>query len=318
MSFEHEIDQTVSYLASSRAMRSLEANCYWPKWDSPWWHMLLLHEMGETHRIPEATIRKYIESVNAMPVKIFPIDPTEMPVGADPYRDAACHCQIGNVYRVLSEWGVDVDVELPWIRPWFVRYQMADGGFNCDESAYRAKHECPSSMVGTIAAFESVLLYTKGARNVEEVAFLEKGAQFLIGRKLMLGSDTVHNAKERESAPKWFDLCFPRFYLYDVLRGLTALTIWSEQTGQELPEESIHTVVDHLEHQFSDGAVRIGRPCVEKPSTIIQRPDGTWDNARHPASVFPLVAAVSKVGEISPYLSAEWSLTRGRVRQLIG
>lgn len=317
MRFEHELNQTVAYLASPLAMRCLEANCYWPKWDSPWWHMLLLNEMGETHRIPEATIRKFIESVNAMPVKVFPIEPSEMPADADPYRDTACHCQLGNVYRVLSTWGVAVDRELPWIRPWFVRYQMKDGGFNCDSDAYRVQGECPSSMVGTIAAFESVLLRAEGVRNEEEESFLEKAAHFLIHRKLMLGSDTVQNAKERESAPQWFKLCFPRFYLYDVLRGLTALTIWSEQTGKTLPEESFRTVVDHLEQQFQDGDVRIGRPCVENPTTIIQKADGQWDNSRHPASVFPLLTAVSRVGETSPYLSAEWRSTRRRLHEVV-
>jgi hypothetical protein len=317
MGFEHELDQAVTYLASPLAMRLLEANCYWPKWDSPWWHMLLLHEMGETHRIPESTIKTFIESVNAMPVKIFPIEPSEMPAGADPYRDTACHCQIGNIYRVLSAWGVDVDVELPWIRPWFVRYQMTDGGFNCDESAYRVKDECPSSMVGTIAAFEAILLHTHGMRAPEEDVFLEKAAQFLMRRKLMLGSDTLHNAKERASAANWLNLCFPRFYLYDVLRGLTALAIWSEQAGRDLPEESIRPVVEHLEHQFPDGKVRIGRPCVESPTTIVQTADGRWDNRRHPASVFPLLAAVSKVDQMSPYLSKEWSATRRRLRELI-
>ncbi len=97
---------------------------------------------------------------------------------------------------------------------------MADGGLNCDNDAYLIKDEVPSSMVGTIAAFEAVLLYTPREWTTEERTFLEKGAQFLIKRKLMLGSDTKHNASERKSAEDWMKLCFPRLYLYDVLRGL--------------------------------------------------------------------------------------------------
>ena len=80
-----------------------------------------------------------------------------LPEGVDPHRGYPCHCQLGNVYQVLAAYGLDVDKKLPWIRPWFLRYQMADGGLNCDNDAYLATSECPSSMVGTIAAFEAVL-----------------------------------------------------------------------------------------------------------------------------------------------------------------
>src|SRR5882724_9677753 len=152
MLYEAEITQSLAYLASERAFRSLEANPYWPKWNSPWWHMLLLHEMGATSQIPEIAVRKFIEAWDRIPLQIFPIYPEDLPEGRDLYRDCPCHCQLGNVYQVLAAWGLDVDVELPWIRPWFLRYQMADGGLNCDGDAYLVQSECPSSMVGTIAA----------------------------------------------------------------------------------------------------------------------------------------------------------------------
>src|SRR3569623_1267937 len=116
---------------------------------------------------------------------------------------------------------------------------MADGGMNCDNSAYLVKDEVPSSMVGLIAAFEAILLYTPRTWTPEEEAFLEKGAQFLIRRKLVEGSSTKHNASERESAKQWRRLCFPRFYLYDVLRGLDALTLWAEKTNHLLPSHAI-------------------------------------------------------------------------------
>ncbi len=183
-----ELEASLSYLASEQAVKSLEADAYWPKWDSPWWHMLLLHEMGETKRIPAQVIETCIASLNKMPVKIFPIHPTDMPAGVDPYRGSPCHCQLGNIYQVLAAWGVDVDKELPWIRPWFLRYQMNDGGFNCDNEAYLVKDEVPSSMVGTIAVFEAILLHTPRPWTEEEKAFLEKGARFLMGRQLMFGS----------------------------------------------------------------------------------------------------------------------------------
>lgn len=171
--FLKEIESSVQYLHSEQAIKTVTADAYWPKWNSPWWHMLLLHEMGETHQIPEPIVEAYIASLNRIPLKIFPIHAHEMPEGVDPYRGSPCHCQVGNVYQVLAKRGVDVDQELPWIRPWFLRYQMADGGLNCDNEAYLVKDEVPSSMVGTIAAFEAVLLYTPRPFTTEEKSFLD-------------------------------------------------------------------------------------------------------------------------------------------------
>lgn len=313
--FISEIDQSVRYLESDVALRSVEADPYWPKWDSPWWHMLLLHEMGETHRIPRRLIESYVASLNRIPLKIFPIHPEDMPAGIDPYRGSPCHCQLGNVYQVLAKWGIDVDQDLPWIRPWFLRYQMPDGGLNCDNDAYLVKDEVPSSMVGTIAAFEAVLLYTPREWTPEERTFIDEGAQFLIKRKLMLGSDTKHNASERKSAEDWVKFCFPRFYLYDVLRGLNALLAWSEKTKQTLPPDSIRDVVEFISKRFPDGSVRIERHSYDGVGTILPSLSGEWIR-RQPATFFPLLERVSRVGDVSPYLSSRWLDARTQLTQM--
>ena len=83
-----------------------------------------------------------MEGLHAFPLKIFPIEPGELPPGASPQRDVLCHCALGSMVQILSACGRDVDRELPWIKPWFVRYQMADGGLNCDDTAYRQRDEC--------------------------------------------------------------------------------------------------------------------------------------------------------------------------------
>jgi hypothetical protein len=312
MKYETEINNSVDYLSSNQALQSVDADAYWPKWDSPWWHMLLLHEMGETKKIPEMMIKRYIASLNRIPVKIFPIQPEDMPEGIDPFRGTPCHCQLGNVYQVLSAWGADVDRALPWIRPWFLSYQMADGGLSCDNDAYLVKDECPSSMVGTISVFEAVLLYTRRPWTAEEKAFLDKGAQFLMERKLMLGSSTVHNASERKSAEQWTKLCFPRFYLYDVLRGLNALTLWAEKTNQTLPREAITDAVTFLNREFPNGRVILGRHSFEGVGTILPSPSGEWIGKQR-ATHFPLLDKVSVIGEVSPFLSQQWADAKLRI-----
>jgi hypothetical protein len=261
--------------------------------------------MGEAKRIPQITIRTFVECLNRVPVKIFPIHQGELPENLDPYRSSPCHCQLGNVYQVLAEWGLDVDKELPWIRPWFMRYQMADGGLNCDSSAYLVKDEIPSSMVGTIAAFEAILLYTLRPWTNEEISFLNKTAQFLLKRKLMVGSTTQHNASERESAEQWTKLCFPRFYLYDVLRGLNAILRWGDLMKQSVPYDAIKDVVVVLKSQFSDGRVRIGRQSFENVKTMSQSSTDEWLWPQ-PATFFPLLDHVSVIGEESPFLTKRW------------
>ncbi|MGE0761890.1 MAG: hypothetical protein AB7N80_01300 [Bdellovibrionales bacterium] len=315
MNVSAEIQDSVRYLQSDAAVKSIQADPYWPKWHSPWWHMLLLYEMKETKRIPKKIVEELVNSLNRLPVKIFPIHPGEMPEGVDPYRGTPCHCQLGNVYQVLAKWGVNVDQELPWIRPWFLKYQMADGGLNCDNEAYLVKDECPSSMVGTIAAFEAILKFTPRDWTKEEKAFLDKGAKFLMKRQLMLGSDTKHNASEQKSAEKWMQLCFPRFYFYDVLRGLSALMHWAEKTKQRVPLKDVREVVDRI-RLFPKGELRLSRRSYEGTTTILQAPTGEWLR-KQPATMFPLLEKVSRVGHTSPYLSKQWAIASQRLGRVV-
>jgi hypothetical protein len=310
--FESEIQQSVDFLKSDTAHKMLAEDPYWPKWHSPWWHMLLLFEMGEVQRIPSAIVDSYVTSLNRIPLKIFPIHPGELPEGVDPFRGTPCHCQLGNVYQVLTACGVDVDQRLPWIRPWLLRYQMADGGMNCDNDAYLVTDEVPSSMVGMISAFEAILLCTNRPWTEDEKIFLQKGAQFLIDRKLTLGSPTKHNAAERESAQKWPLLCFPRFYLYDVLRGLSALTAWSRKMQKPISAEAINHVIKDLQTRFPDGNIKIGRIGFDGTKTLLQNAEGTWER-RHQASFFPLLTRVCEVGQISPALSKQWQKLRAQL-----
>jgi hypothetical protein len=315
LSFEAEVDQSVRYLKSDEAHRALAVDAYWPKWHAPWWHMLLLHEMGQAARIPGVVVEQYVTALNRLPLKIFPIQPEDLPAGVDPFRGTPCHCQLGNVYQVVAACGVDVDAELPWIRPWFLAYQMADGGLNCDNDAYLVTHECPSSMVGTIAAFEAVLLHTQRPWTRQELVFLDKAAHFLMERELRLGSPTEHNAAERVSAESWLKLCFPRFYFYDVLRGLNALVLWAEKLQQPLPQSAFHSVAAHLTGAIPGGAARIGRRSYDGVLSLTQASEGEWLR-RQAATTFPLLDAVSGVGEVSPYLSKQWADTQRRMARL--
>jgi hypothetical protein len=314
-SVEAAVTRSLDYLASDAALHSLDADVYWPKWDSPWWHMLLLHEMAETRRIPERAVTRMIERLAAFPVKLFPIQPGELRPGADPHRDVMCHCALGSIYQVLSAAGRDVDRALPWIAPWFARYQMLDGGLSCDDSAYRVTGECPSSMVGTVAPLEAMLLGRPAEWTAERAAFVERAAGFLIERRLMLGSHTAHNAEERDRQHLWLAPCFPRFYFYDVLRGLHALARWAEVTGRAVPLRAIASVLDHLLATCGNGVVRRQRLAYAGVGTWMASSAGWIRVAAAPR--FALLEATSAVDEPCPYLSRQWTAARRAVLRLI-
>lgn len=301
------IEHSVDYLVSDEALRSVETDTYWPKWSSPWWHMVALFELGQAQRIPRRIVEAMIAGLNALPLKVFPVHPHDSPPGTDPYRDSSCHCALGTMHRVLSACGVEVTTALPWVEPWFERYQMSDGGLNCDGDAYLAD-ECPSSMVATIAPFEAML-------TGPATPFLERAAAFLIARRLVEGSGSRHNADERESARTWILPCFPRFYLYDVLRGLSALVRWARTHGRTLPVAAISEVVHTLSSKFPDGIVRLERSSWEGLTTLA-RVDGEW-RRKQPASTFPLLRAASDVGRACPVLTRQWATTRRELQELV-
>lgn len=308
---ERGIAAAVAYLGSDAAQRSIELDPYWPKWSSPWWHMLLLHELGEARQIPARASAAMVAGIDRL-LHIFPIHPGDAP-GVDRHRDLSCHCALGTMTPVLAACGIDVDRALPWVKPWFVRYQMADGGLNCDDSAYLQTGQCPSSMVATVAPLEAMLLGE--AWSSEQRAFVDRAARCLIDRALVHGSQTLHNAEERDAALAWRSLAFPRFYFYDVLRGLAALVRWAEASQQTLPHAAIASVVEALVERSPDGVMRVERHAHAGGTTILPTPDRS-PSPRAPTSTFPLLEAVSVLGEPSEALTRQWSAARAGLLRL--
>lgn len=309
----HGIADSVAYLDSDAALRSIAIDPYWPKWDSPWWHMLLLYELGEAHQIPERAALAMVAALNALPLRVFPIHPGDAPPGTDPYRDFACHCALGCMVPVLAACGVEVARALPWVSSWLVRYQMADGGLNCDERAYLCTGECPSSMVGTIAPLEAML---ELAHTAAEHSFVVRAGEFLIERALLHGSPTVHNASEREAALGWAKLCFPRFYFYDVLRGLAALVRGAQRTGRPLPQRAVAAAVELLVARGPNGILHIERNALAGRNTLLPTPDRS-PSPRAPAVSFALLDAASGLGEPCLALTRQWTAARKGLLQLL-
>jgi hypothetical protein len=114
--------------------------------------------------------------------------------------------------------------------------------------------------------------------------------------------------------PSWRQLCFPRFYFYDVLRGLSTLTRWAERREQPIPLAAIEPVVEHLLSSFPDGVVRLGRSAQDGIRTWVFGASG--EKTRAPATRFGLLDATSAVGSASPTLTRQWHQTRQRLLAL--
>src|SRR5258708_24649076 len=110
------IAASTAYLSSEKARESLALDPYWPKWDSPWWHMTLLFELDRADAIPREAAEAMLSAIEAKYLRFFPTVREPLPPGRDPIRDAPCHCGLGNIYQTLAACGLDLDARAPWLR----------------------------------------------------------------------------------------------------------------------------------------------------------------------------------------------------------
>ncbi|MDD4976750.1 MAG: SH3 domain-containing protein [Bacteriovorax sp.] len=296
---EKIIELSQSYLASDEALQSIERDPYWPKWNSPWWHMLLFHEMGIVKEIPKAAVIKMVEVLKHHYLPVFPIKEEEFPQGTDPYRKIACLCAIGSIYQVLFDYGIDVDSELPWMREWFLRYQLPDGGLNCDEAVY-VKATPKSSIVTTLSCLESVLFSRNRELTQDEYKFLESGANYLLRQQLFRKVSTGEVIDKN-----WLEVRFPRFYEYDFLRGYYFLAKWREVSGLTIPDDLVDEVEKLVSHQLTDTGINLKRYNLFDSRSYNPGPDGTWTWGI--ASEFDLMKAASSDGCICLPLTKKWN-----------
>ena len=268
------------------------------KWDGPWWHMATLCEMGESELVPSSAVGRACELLKRGAWPRFVITKEDAPMSnADRSKMDCCHCELGVFYMTLAACGCDVDEELPWIREWFLSHQLPDGGLNCSPSAYRKSRK--SSVVSTLPPLEAILLYTNREFTDAEARFLDDGARYLIEHRL------VCTKKDgRVINGEWLKPMFPRFFEYDILRGLNYLVAWAERREQALKVGTIEEGLQQLDPYVADGRILVGRHVNDKNSD--------WSGR-----TFPLLKVVSEVAKHSPYLKKELDTVQGAVRAMI-
>jgi hypothetical protein len=187
---------------------------------------------------------------------------------------------------------------LNWVRPWFLKYQISGGGLNCDESNYLK--ETPScSVLSTIPALEALVAIDSNLLSEEELAFLDNGVTYLIERNLFRSKRTGEVVD-----PTWLEPAFPRFYFYDVLRGLTLVTRWALKRSCKLPQAAIAEAMHALNDQITRDGFVPRRSNVQERKTIIRTDAGHEKD--HPVTSFPLLEAVDQVGQPSLHLTQEY------------
>lgn len=312
--FGADVGETLDLLASPAARASLEADPYWPKWDSPWWRLLILFETRQLVRAPRPLLLAFAQAIGRHYLPVFPVKLEEIPPGKDPQRDILCFCALGSAVKILHAVGIDPFVHAPWARSWYTRYQLPDGGWNCDEQVY-TRPAPRSSVVSTLPMLESLLDRLESLAP-DEVAALDRGAALLLDRRVVF----ARREPTRVADEAWLRPLFPRFYEYDLLRGLAFLVRWSERRRLPLPWARVREVVAKVEGLVVEGKLAPGRRIQDGPRTIRRDASGAW--VKGPAGLFPLLESVSAVGAASPWLTAEWrevreGLDRLRARGLL-
>ncbi len=324
------IQESINFLASEKAKEMVVREPYWPKWNSPWWHALLLEEMGLAGAIPSEFVEHYAGVVDQHYLHFFPFTEEEIPAGVSPIFNIACHCYLGSLYRMLSAGeNFDHDLKLTdgrvlagktavartipsdcfdatpeheralnWVRPWFLKYQISGGGLNCDESNYLK--ETPScSVLSTLPALEALVSIDSNLLSEEELAFLDSGVTYLIERNLFRSKRTGEVVD-----PTWLEPAFPRFYFYDVLRGLTLVTRWALKRSRKLPQSAIAEAMHALNQQITREGFVPKRSNVQERKTIIRTDAGHEKD--QPVTSFALLEAVDQVGQPSLHLTQEY------------
>jgi hypothetical protein len=208
------VASSVAYLRSPAALASIARDPYWPKWDSPWWHVLALREAGVA--APPELVAALCAASERHYLTIFPRAPEALPEGKSMRTDVMCFCALGSL--LCAAHGV---ATIRWADDFIVKYQLPDGGWNCDEDSH------VSSIVSTVPVLE--YLVTRPALR----PVLDRGLQYLLERGLFRSKRTGAVIEEAWLAP-----ALPRFYDYDALRGLTLL----KRCGVPLPAEALARV----------------------------------------------------------------------------
>jgi len=195
---------------------------YWPKWSATVWQLILLAEMGmrSDHPAVKTGCDYFLKIMDAQDKSWPPPDYSDKDEeGQWPaWRSVWEPCVTGNMARTLAVFGFGEDPRVREMFDWLVKYQLPDGGWNCEPGAWgkEVHHSSFMSTVEPLWAFSELdrQSWPKGGREA-----VERGVEFMLMHRLYKSDKTGKVIDE-----DWTKLHFPLFYFYDILHGLRVLT----------------------------------------------------------------------------------------------
>ncbi|MGE3724807.1 MAG: hypothetical protein AB7I41_04600 [Candidatus Sericytochromatia bacterium] len=282
------------------------ADPYWPKWDHLWWKLTFLLETGQIQKLSPGVFARFAELLAGHYLPFFPLIESELPVGIDPYRHILCHCALGTAMQILQAGGRDPWQDWPWLAEWLSRYQLPDGGYNCDEAVYTHSHR--SSVVSSLPVLEALL--QKPVLSSAEQNSLRQGAESLLKRRLFQSS------QGKVIDPLWLQPLFPRFYNYDLLRALHFVCSWALTCREPLTQEALTPALNTLRNQVKSTGLQAQTwyPALEKTLRPVSN-TGEWERGQA-SDLFPLLAAFISENHAQVYIQQEWQEIEAMIQHL--
>jgi len=237
---------------------------YLPKYKSSYWQIMILALLGMEKSSPKiqiacenifkfqhdeggfsyCTVEMALEKYYKLGEKVKELPQNEY--ASSMIREHQYSCLTGNVGAALIRMGYIDDPRLQKSLEWLIRIQNRDGGWLCPywRAHVNDTHGC---FYGTICPLEAFSEVPEAKRSKAMKETIEKGAEFLLMHRLFKADH--HNFAVINQS--WLKLGFPRFYGYNVLRGLDVLT-----------------KLGYVEDERLDDAVKV----------VLQKrmPDGRW------------------------------------------
>lgn len=258
----NDLSEVGALIQSEKALLMIERDVYWPKWDSPWWYILLLEETGRLAEVPAEAFKEFLICADRQYLKVFPVREEDVEGSVNGYTEVLCFCFLGSLMKVASRLDFDVFAHVPWAKNWLDRYQLPDGGYNCDDVAYTTSGK--SSLVSTTAMLEGMIEYAKFTQDVESyVGNMQKAVGYLLKHQVYLSTSGTEIPDTN-----WDKIIFPRFNEFDFSRGLEAIFDFLLLTGKKVRGVAIERALALLRQKTDAGLAHSEKQWLSDEKTV--------------------------------------------------
>lgn len=216
------------------------------KWTGAHWRLVSLAELALPPGDPR--VERAIESVLSWVTRI------EVATPAPGQEVRVCASMQGNALAACCRFGMAEDERVQGLAARLIRWQWADGGWNCDKRS-RGHH---SSFYETLAPLWGLAEYYGATSDRPAREAAGRAREFFLRHRLFRSDHTgeIINAE-------WLKLHYPLYWHYDVLQGLLILShsgpLDDPRTGEAL---------DVIEQKrMSDGRWRPGNYYWKRPGS---------------------------------------------------